>query len=54
MLIVPAVLPLKTSRPERVVIAWSGMRGGVSLAAALAIRVEDFPHRDLVIFVATP
>ena len=37
MLVVPALLPSKTSRPERVVIAWSGMRGGVSLAAALAI-----------------
>jgi CPA1 family monovalent cation:H+ antiporter len=28
------------------------MRGGVSLAAALAIPIEDFPKRDLVIFVA--
>ena len=52
MLVVPAVLPSQTSRPERVVIAWSGMRGGVSLAAALAIPVEDFPQRDLVVFVA--
>ena len=33
-------------------IAWSGMRGGVSLAAALAITHEGFPDRDLVIFVA--
>jgi CPA1 family monovalent cation:H+ antiporter len=38
--------------PERVAIAWSGMRGGVSLAAALAITMDDFPKRDLVIFVA--
>jgi CPA1 family monovalent cation:H+ antiporter len=52
MLVVPAVLPSHTSRPERVAIAWSGMRGGVSLAAALAIPRQDFPHRDLVIFVA--
>ena len=52
MLVVPAVLPSKTTRPERVVIAWSGMRGGVSLAAALAIPVEGFPQRDLVVFVA--
>jgi CPA1 family monovalent cation:H+ antiporter len=52
MLVVPALLPSKTSRSERVVIAWSGMRGGVSLAAALAIPVEDFPQRDLVVFVA--
>ena len=52
MLIVPAVLPSNTSRAERIMIAWSGMRGGVSLAAALAITHEGFPDRDLVIFVA--
>ncbi len=37
------------------VLAWSGMRGGVSLAAALAIPLETaagpFPHRDLIIFL---
>lgn len=42
---------------ERAVIGWAGMRGGVSLAAALAIplHLDDgspFPHRDLVIVVA--
>jgi CPA1 family monovalent cation:H+ antiporter len=52
MLVVPAVLPSVTSRAERVAIGWSGMRGGVSLAAALAIPVKDFPDRDLVVFVA--
>jgi CPA1 family monovalent cation:H+ antiporter len=52
MLLIPAVLPSQTSRPERIAIAWSGMRGGVSLAAALAIPVEGFPSRDLVLFVA--
>src|SRR4051812_15026456 len=52
MLIVPALLPSSTSRAERVTIAWSGMRGGVSLAAALAIPHQGFPDRDLVIFVA--
>jgi Na+/H+ antiporter len=52
MLIVPSVLPSNTSRQERLVIAWSGMRGGVSLAAALAIPHQNFPDRDLVIFVA--
>jgi Na+/H+ antiporter len=52
MLVVPAVFPSRTSRAERIAIGWSGMRGGVSLAAALAIPREDFPHRDLVIFVA--
>lgn len=37
------------------VLAWSGMRGGVSLAAALAIPLETaagpFPQRDLVVFL---
>jgi monovalent cation/hydrogen antiporter len=37
---------------ERVVIGWSGMRGAVSLAAALAIPLQGFPDRDLVIFLA--
>jgi NhaP-type Na+/H+ or K+/H+ antiporter len=43
---------------ERTVVAWAGMRGGLSLAAALAIplRVADgtpFPDRDLVIVIAS-
>lgn len=37
------------------VLSWAGMRGGVSLAAALAIPIETsagpFPERDLVIFL---
>jgi CPA1 family monovalent cation:H+ antiporter len=42
---------------ERTVVAWAGMRGGLSLAAALAIplRLTDgrpFPNRDLVVVVA--
>ena len=41
----------------RVVMAWSGMRGAVSLAAALAVPLETdageaFPGRDLIIFIA--
>jgi Na+/H+ antiporter len=41
---------------EPVIVAWAGMRGGLSLAAALAIplRLADgspFPDRDLVIMV---
>jgi CPA1 family monovalent cation:H+ antiporter len=36
-------------------LAWTGMRGGVSLAAALAIPLETvagpFPYRDLLIFL---
>jgi monovalent cation/hydrogen antiporter len=34
----------------RVVLGWSGMRGAVSLAAALALP-EDTPQRDLIVFV---
>jgi monovalent cation/hydrogen antiporter len=39
-----------------VVIAWSGMRGAVSLAAALALPLEThagapFPDRDLILFL---
>ena len=52
MLVVPTILHSETTVAERIVIAWSGMRGGVSLAAALAITVDGFPNRDLVIFVA--
>jgi monovalent cation/hydrogen antiporter len=41
----------------RFVVAWSGMRGAVSLAAALALPLrtdagEPFPQRDLIIFLA--
>ena len=34
----------------RTVIGWSGMRGAVSLAAALALPL-DFPERDLILFL---
>jgi monovalent cation/hydrogen antiporter len=54
-----------TNEPEHVegkadwshvaILSWTGMRGGVSLAAALAIPLTTaagrFPHRDLVIFL---
>lgn len=38
------------------VLGWTGMRGVVSLAAALAIPIslengEDFPHRNLILFI---
>ncbi len=38
------------------VVAWSGLRGAVSLAAALALPISvaggaPFPHRDLIIFL---
>src|SRR3954447_282154 len=56
MAIVPRILPSQTTRAERIVIGWSSMRGGVSLAAALAIPTAvdgtPFPKRDLVLFVA--
>ncbi len=40
----------------RIVLAWSGMRGAVSLAAALAIPLttdagDPFPDRDLILFL---
>ena len=42
--------------PERMVLGWSGMRGGVSLAAALAVPLtadgHAFPDRADVIFIA--
>jgi Na+/H+ antiporter len=45
-----------TDTRERLVLGWSAMRGGVSLAAALAIPEmaggQPFPDRDLVIFLA--
>ena len=36
---------------ETVVVSWAGMRGAVSLAAALALP-QDFPQRDLLVFLA--
>ncbi|HKP90741.1 MAG TPA: Na+/H+ antiporter [Thermoleophilaceae bacterium] len=63
---VPYVIRLLDRRPsqrerrvgarQRVVVAWSGMRGAVSLAAALALPLETdagapLPGRDLVLFV---
>ena len=42
---------------ERVAVGWAGMRGSVSLAAALAIPLTTdagapFPERDLIVFLA--
>jgi CPA1 family monovalent cation:H+ antiporter len=51
MLVVPALLHSHTPRAERLAIGWSGMRGALSLAAALASGERHFPHRDLVIFL---
>jgi NhaP-type Na+/H+ or K+/H+ antiporter len=47
---------LRAPWQERLVMSWSGMRGGISLAAALAVPpiVEGgtpFPERDLILFL---
>jgi NhaP-type Na+/H+ or K+/H+ antiporter len=47
----PAQRGRRVGARERLVVGWSGMRGAVSLAAALALP-EDFPQRNLLIFVA--
>lgn len=46
----------KVTRAERLVVGWSGMRGAISLAAALAIPLSTetgaaFPRRDLILFL---
>ncbi len=47
----------EASPATRFVLGWSGMRGGVSLALALAIPLTiasggHFPHRSTVVFLA--
>src|ERR1700761_4237692 len=47
---------LRASARQRIVIGWSGMRGAVSLAAALAVPLTvdggaPFPDRDLILFL---
>jgi Na+/H+ antiporter len=53
----PSQVARRVGGRSRIVIAWSGMRGAVSLAAALALPLETgggapFPERDLVLFLA--
>jgi Na+/H+ antiporter len=53
----PSQVSRRVGAAPRVVTAWAGMRGAVSLAAALALPLETdagapFPERDLVIFLA--
>jgi Na+/H+ antiporter len=46
---------LQPSISSGLLISWAGMRGIVSLAAALAlpqVRGQDFPHRDLIVLTA--
>jgi CPA1 family monovalent cation:H+ antiporter len=47
----PTQVERRIGAAPRVVVAWAGMRGAVSLAAALALPL-DFAERDLVIFLA--
>jgi Na+/H+ antiporter len=46
----PSQVARRAGPRERLVVGWSGMRGAVSLAAALALPA-DFPQRNLIIFV---
>src|SRR5262249_45475843 len=50
--LIPRVARADPSPPQRavVVVAWSGLRGVVSLAAALALP-QWFPARDLLVFI---
>jgi Na+/H+ antiporter len=53
----PSQVARRVSAAPRVVVGWSGMRGAVSLAAALALPIETdagapFPERELLIFLA--
>jgi len=49
----PPIARGETTPPVRnvIIVGWSGMRGAVSLAAALALP-KDFPQRELLIFIA--
>ncbi len=60
MIFRPSVMPHASSRRRRwlmpTLLGWTGMRGVVSLASALAIPVtladgSAFPHRDLILFI---
>ena len=57
----PSVAPNRNNRRRMwrmpLLLGWTGMRGVVSLAAALAIPLvlqksgEPFPHRNLILFI---
>ncbi|MFM2151293.1 MAG: hypothetical protein RLZZ187_3599 [Pseudomonadota bacterium] len=51
--LLPSVRRAQPGSPfgEAMVVSWAGMRGVVSLAAALALPL-DFPERDLLVFLA--
>jgi CPA1 family monovalent cation:H+ antiporter len=46
----PSQVARRVGARERLVVGWSGMRGAVSLAAALALPL-DFPFRSLLLFL---
>ena len=46
----PSQVMRRVGARERLMVGWSGMRGAVSLAAALALPL-DFPMRDLILFL---
>jgi monovalent cation/hydrogen antiporter len=46
----PSQIARRVGWRQRLVVGWSGLRGAVSLAAALALPT-DFPERDLLIFL---
>jgi CPA1 family monovalent cation:H+ antiporter len=53
----PSQVERRVGPAPRVVVGWAGMRGAVSLAAALSLPLESdagapFPERELVIFLA--
>ena len=53
----PQQVERRSSPRERLVVGWAGMRGSVSLAAALALPLETdagtpFPERELIVFLA--
>ena len=53
----PSRVEQRASPRERLVVGWAGMRGSVSLAAALAVPLKidggaPFPDRDLIILLA--
>jgi Na+/H+ antiporter len=49
----PRQVARRAGPKERLIVGWSGMRGAVSLAAALALPSagDRFPERDLIIFL---
>jgi Na+/H+ antiporter len=46
----PSQVRRRVGAKERLLLGWSGMRGAVSLAAALALPL-DFPMRNLILFL---